>query len=124
MIWRRYRRLLIAVGLLIASYFLVSLLHDDYLDYVKNSGNADFLGLSYVVKWAVLLVVTIVFYFLIGAHKTDKAKNIKPKKETQTAQTAQNETNAPDPFEAIRLKKKLRGHADQYLGDGKHWRIV
>lgn len=120
MIWRRYRRLLIAVGLLIASYFLVSLLHDDYLDYVENSGNADFLGLSYVVKWGVLLIVTAVFYFLIGTRKADKAKNPKPKNEKHAASPAPNETNGPDPFEAIRHKKTLRGHADQYLGDGKH----
>lgn len=117
MIWRRYRRLFIAVGLLLVSYFLVSLLHQDYLDYVKNSGNDNFLGLSYVLKWLLLLVVTLVFYFLIVARKTP-GTNVTDKAPVQAAQPA-TQPGAPDPFEAIRHKKKLRGRADQYLEDGK-----
>lgn len=117
MIWRRYRRLFIAVGLLIISYFLVSLLHNDFLDYVKNSGNDNFLGASYVVKWLVLLVVTLVFYFLIGARKEAKPDNVHKPPTPASRPTTQ--TDKPDPFDAIRHKKKLRGRADQYLEDGK-----
>lgn len=117
MIWRRYRRLFIAIGLLLVSYFLVSLLHQDYLAYARNSGNATFLGLSYVVKWVILLVITLVFYFLIVARKTPKVEA--PTKEQKTPGSPAAQPDKPDPFEAIRHKKKLRGHADQYLEDGK-----
>lgn len=115
-LWRRYRRLLIAVGLLVASYFLVSLLHDDYLDYVKNSGNDSYLGISYAIKWLSLLVATVVFYFVITGR--NKAETKKRPADQHQAKTDAPGKNKPDPFDAIRHKKKLRGRADQFLDDG------
>lgn len=115
-LWRRYRRLLIAVGLLIASYFLVSLLHDDYLDYVKNSGKDTWLGMSYAIKWLALLIATVVFYFVITTRTKTEIK--KRPKDQREANAASPEKDKPDPFDAIRHKKKLRGRAEQFLDDG------
>jgi hypothetical protein len=117
-LWRRYKRLIVAVALLFASYYLISALHEDYLDYVKNSGNDGQLGLSYLVKWLALLLATIAFYFLILTQKNEdktenKLENLEAKSKKQSSRTE------PDPFAAIRHKEKLRGEADQFLDDVK-----
>ena len=115
-IWRRYKRVFISLALLFLSYFLISIVHSDYIDYAKNSENAHFLGLSYVVKWLALLSVTVVFYFFSSTTKSDKIsdtqiKHLNPRKSKPNGES----TTEPDPFDSIRKKKTLKSKADSFL---------
>ncbi|HEX7027184.1 MAG TPA: hypothetical protein VF268_08070, partial [Gammaproteobacteria bacterium] len=61
-IWKRYRRTIISTLALFACYFLVSLFHGDYVEYAVNAGDKGFLWRSYLIKWAVLIGVTLIYY--------------------------------------------------------------
>ncbi|WP_188151828.1 hypothetical protein [Teredinibacter waterburyi] len=123
LIWKRYSRLIVAVALLFASYFMVATLHSDYLDYVKNSGVDRYLALSYVVKWVLLIALTAIFYFVVARtrSKVEVEKRAKMAgRDTFQSRRANEVPSAAaktDPFESIRHKRKLRGRADQFLDE-------
>ena len=117
-IWRRYRKVIIAIFLLFLSYFLITLIHNDYVDYVRNSTNTAFLGLSYALKWLAMLLSTVIFYFYSTRNKkskisNDDIRNLKKAKPTENTDSAY-----IDPFEKIRQKEKLKGKVDTIL-EGK-----
>lgn len=122
-IWKRYRRTIISTLALFVSYFLISLLHADYVDYAVGAGDKEFLWRSYLIKWAALLGVTLIYYFYNtrvsmkrGADDLPPPANKNPRK--PVAENAGD--NEADPFAEIRRKKRLKSRGDVALDGRKH----
>ena len=47
------------LAFLIAIILLVNILHGEFLEYVKLSGNNEYVAISYLVKWATLILTLI-----------------------------------------------------------------
>ena len=117
-IWRRYKRIFISIALLFLSYFLISLVHNDYINYTKNSETAHFLGLSYLLKWLALMIATIVFYFFGTSSKSGKISDNQIKHmDTRKSEPVTDSNTKPDPFDSIRKKKTLKSKAESILED-------
>ena len=57
----RLRGLLILVAVLGVAWII----HNEYLAYIAQSGNTEYLELSYVVKWGVFIIGILLYYFLV-----------------------------------------------------------
>jgi hypothetical protein len=118
-IWRKYKRHIGITIILILALFLTSLVHQDFVNYSLVSDNSS-LGLSYLVKWLVYLVLVSVYWFSVGkinenARKdSDLHKKMKASKQRKPKSTIldQEDSSSQDPFANIRGKKNLRSKAD------------
>ena len=124
-LWRRYGKILRILPIVIAILVVITMLHDDYVQYVKVSEDAKFLQWSFLVKWLlILLVVGVYWQFAKTMLNRDQQKEIK--KEPKNRSTKRNENSADtsnlsgvdsenDPFSNIRQKKALRSKAEVVL---------
>ena len=71
--------------------------HKEYVGWANVTGNTGYLGYSYIIK-NVLVVLTILTYFLISIKKTISSR---------------------DGFESFRNKEKLKSSADRILAKDK-----
>jgi hypothetical protein len=120
-IWRKYKQYVGITVILALALMLTSFLHQDYVDYSLVSNNAS-LGLSYVIKWLVYLVLVTAYWFIVSKIKSTRGKDsdlhrmmkVAENKTAKKAQENANETldNLSDPFANIREKKSLRSKAD------------
>lgn len=121
-IWKRYKKVILSTAALFLSYFIISALHTDYLDYQTRSGHNAQLLFSYVVKWGLLSAATALYYYLnihnkLTASRTNKKEEAPPFSEPRKNKinvhakpsTSQQES---DPFSAIRTKEKLRSRTE------------
>lgn len=112
-IWKRYKRTIITSIVLSISYFLISDIHDDYIGYVANTGDKENLLASYFIKWAMLALVTGVYFLynnqLFFSRKPSGVKTVE-KYKIKIEQHA--EEAADDPFFAIREKATLKSKSD------------
>lgn len=102
----RIRGLLILIAVLAVAW--VS--HNEYLSYIAQSGNKEFLELSYVTKWGVFIIGVLLYYFLVerriardptvNRNEFHDTVNIEPK---------------GDGFDFLRKKKKLDSQSDKLL---------
>lgn len=123
LVWSRYRKVILSTVILFGIYFTVSLMHKDYLEYAKLS-HADNIALSYVFKWATLLLASIIYYWTNmyqSRAKSEQASTQAPAKASSKSK-ARSEKPAPedtknDPFAEIRKKGKLSSKAEQILKD-------
>lgn len=124
-IWKRYRRTIISTLVLFVSYFLISLLHGDYVDYAVGAGDKEFLWRSYLIKWAALLGVTLIYYFYnTRAFMKRGADDLPPPSNKNPRKQAVENTgdNKADPFAEIRRKKRLKSRGDIALdGEGANF---
>jgi hypothetical protein len=125
-IWKRYRRTIISTLALFACYFLVSLFHGDYVEYAVNAGDKGFLWRSYLIKWAVLIGVTLIYYLYNTRALTKReADDLPPSAgRRQREQIVENtpqydDDGAADPFAEIRRKERLKSRGDIVLGREK-----
>lgn len=116
LVWKRYHRSILASLALLLGYFLIAMIHGDYVDYAASATDTSHLWLSYLVKWALLFTVTLVYYFYLRRQlrapsqvKTETTAKATVKG-TKSAPTNQNDS--ADPFANIRGKQKLKSHAD------------
>lgn len=64
-IWKKYKGQLITIIGYLASLWLISMVHDDYLEYVSAAGEgSQTVGTSFAAKWLAYIVFTIVFYWV------------------------------------------------------------
>jgi hypothetical protein len=118
-IWRRYRRTIVSTLALFVSYFLISLFHDDYVDYTVSAGDTHFLWRSYLIKWGVLIGVTVTYYLYNAyAFRSRRADNLSPPAADKNRREQRVKENVPpnddeaDPFAEIRHKKRLKSRGD------------
>lgn len=121
-IWKRYHRPIVATLSLLLGYFLVSMVHGDYVDYSRGAGDTAHLWLSYLIKWLALLGLTLLYYFymrrvLAPAAKTAPQAKAQRREKASTPPPEQTEqaTEQQDPFVQIRRKDKLTSRADLAL---------
>jgi hypothetical protein len=120
-IWKKYRSMILSTLVLFGYFFLVSLLHDDYLSYSELNQNQQHLGLSFIIKWSAFIVGILIylsfnFGFLWKKREQTKSPDplVKSGKKKSPSETG-NETPATasnDPFAEIRNRDKLRSRAD------------
>jgi len=114
LIWKKYRRGIVAIAILIAYCWLVAIIHQDYLSYRALAGSDDTLGLSFILKWLAWLVGFAVYFF----YDSDPAKAAAQRpvahsdNNIHTDASDQPPRGDTDAFSAIRDKKKLRSKAD------------
>ena len=114
-IWKRYRRTLIALPLLLLYFWLINLIHHDYLAYSELNDSQVGIGISFVIKWILIFIGIFIFVFIHFANGNRSARtdgtnggpSIKPDK-LDTASSS-------DAFDAIRKKDKLRSKAEVIL---------
>lgn len=121
-IWKKYRSMILSTLVLFGYFFLISLLHDDYLSYSElNQTQQQYLGISFIVKWlAFLLGLLIYLYFNFGflwrrqERSSRESTRTRRSTETQGHNTAgkPETTVKADPFADIRNRDKLRSRAD------------
>lgn len=117
-IWKRYRRPIVSTLALFVSYFLISLFHGDYVDYAVSAGDTHFLWRSYLIKWGVLVGVTVTYYlYNARAFRSRRTDDLPPPTAAKTrreprAESPSNNGNEADPFAEIRRKKRLKSRGD------------
>lgn len=118
MIWKRYRRTIISTLALFISYFLVSLFHGDYVEYAVSAGDKGFLWRSYLIKWVVLIGVTVIYYlFNTRILIKGKADDLPPasigkNRRERIVEHAPQSEGEVDPFAQIRRKERLKSRGD------------
>lgn len=113
-IWKRYRNVIISTLVLFVFFWLVGMLHDDYVNYSRLNDDRQYLALSFFIKWLSFLIGVFI-YLIYNARfslrvSSDQASNkalSRKDKKHGTHQTVQ-----ADPFEKIRQQDKLRSKAD------------
>ena len=125
-IWRRYKKTVILLPVLLLYFWVVGLAHDDYLAYAELQANKQWVGLSFIVKWLLLIGGVACFVLM---HLSDRAaKEAKPEIDVDPKMIAKaplatkeelftSEIN--DSFARIRDKKSLSSKADVILKSKK-----
>lgn len=119
-IWTRYGRVIASTLMLFAYFWVVSLVHQDYLDYLKLQANAGGAGLSFILKWLAFIAGIVAFWIF---NNRSWRKSVRQSNEGSTFPVKPNASKLPskkggnsnvdvDPFESIRRKDKLRSRAD------------
>jgi|SRR5690554_193102 len=118
-IFKRYRRPIISTLVLFLSYFLISTVHEDYVNYAVTAEDRHYLWLSFVLKWVLLLTVTAVYYFYnmagLRANRPRPPKPPTPSQKSSVASPKQVASLEADPFAEIRRKSQLQGRGDRLL---------
>ncbi|WP_041521807.1 hypothetical protein [Gilvimarinus agarilyticus] len=124
-IWKRYRRPIVSTLILFISYFFIAMVHGDYVSWATTTAEHQHLWISFVLKWLALIGVTLLYYWYNSraiAHidKQDETEAERhTSKKSRRPQTPPPESDAPDPFAAIRQKDKLRSRADVAMAQHK-----
>ena len=123
-LWRRYKKTIILLPLLLLFFWIVGLAHDDYLAYAELQDNKQWIGVSFIVKWLALLVGVAIF---VAAHLRDKAPREAPANididivdkvpSAEKEELFSQELN--DSFSRIREKDTLNSKADVILKSKK-----
>ena len=118
-IWKRYKKTVILLPALLIYFWVIGLAHDDYLAYAKLQNQTQWLGVSFFIKWLLLLVGVGVFValHLSGKSSSDalerEASSVDQTSDSITQEQFTSEIN--DSFERIRQKDSLRSKADTIL---------
>lgn len=123
-IWKKYRRHVTGALGLIIFWLLVSVLHQDYVEYSQLSQpNGDAFAISYLVKWSVNLLGLVGFYFFIRRSRDRvKQRPMEQGKKIKTAESSESDSSLAtkdDPFERIRHKKRLRSKGVVLIDESK-----
>ena len=108
LIWSRYKSVIVSTILLFIFFWLINKVHADFLTYSELQNSSEHLGLSFVVKWVVMLA-GILLYFLYN-HLARKSRRKKP-----AIKKDYNPSDDNDPFAEIRKKDKLKSKSDFIL---------
>ncbi|MBU2884533.1 hypothetical protein KO507_01995 [Gilvimarinus agarilyticus] len=115
-IWKRYHRPILATLTLLLGYFLVGMVHGDYVDYAHSAQDTTGLWLSYLLKWVLLITFTLIYYFYLKRIlRTPEPAIQQTPPPTNGTKNTREPPSASDPFAGIRDKKTLKSHADRAL---------
>jgi len=127
-LWKRYKRTIIALPLLLLYFWFVNLVHHDIIAYATLNNDTDWLGWSFLVKWLFILLGIAVFAFIHATAKTVGESRLTDslqhslKDKLKGSKSEENEPLSPqaeDVFDRIRTKKSLRSKADVVLAKRK-----
>ena len=133
-IWKRYAAIIVTTLSLFIYFWLVGKLHEDFVAYSELNNSQEYLGLSFIVKWAAFLVGVIVYLLLNTRYRSpesfqdtsktgfyDELKSSQNNKMVELPTRKKDfESGAIDPFENIRKKEKLRSMADFIIEENKN----
>jgi len=135
-LWKRYKRTIIALPLLLLYFWFVNLVHHDIIAYATLNNDTSWLAWSFLVKWLFILVGVAVFVFIhVTAKTTNESRlsdvmqhnlkdslsdNLKNSLKDKLKNSALKESGSLTPeaeevFDRIRNKKSLRSKADVVL---------
>ena len=126
-VWQKYKRHLVVAAIVILSWLLVDVLHQDFVEYsqLSQSQHSSWLAWSYVAKWgsdACILALAVIYLKRTAANGSTKLQQAmtaaNSKRESKNADTSIS-PDKPDPFATIRQKKTLRSKADLILEQKK-----
>lgn len=105
----RFKGLVISFGLILITW----LAHSEYLGYVDRSENNEFLEASYLIKWAIIILICIGY----GFFTRKRPKESSPDKQTvaKNTDTVKENINEDDGFDFLRGKARLDSKADKIL---------
>ena len=124
LIWKRHRKTLITFALLLISFWVLNLIHKDYLAYADIQDHTQWVGLSFIVKWLFFLIAGAVFVLTnlkskpgsTTAHHTKQQAPIREEAiDTLKASQETTSTALDERFVALREKKTLSSKADLLL---------
>lgn len=122
--WMKFRWK--GILLLMASWFVVSFVHKEYISYVELSGDASYLWQASLIKLSLYIACFLLYLFLIERamflppNKKTKPvtkKSILSKKSAPSAQTTviREISEGDDGFDFLRNKRKLDSPSDKLL---------
>jgi len=118
-IWKRYKFLIVSTVVLLAFFWIVGMVHSDYLQYAEINDDREYLVLSFVAKW--LLFVAGVGAYLVMNIRVHRKSNDKddglPQVNSDSGVSEGNNHKTADPFEHVRKKDKLMSKADRVIED-------
>jgi hypothetical protein len=101
----RLKSLLITIAIVAITW----LMHGEFLSYAQHSGNAGFLGVSFIIKW--IITIMTVFGYLIY-----QTKQVKREEFSIESKNKQHDTRSGnDGFDFLRKKEKLESRADKII---------
>jgi hypothetical protein len=107
-VWLKHRGKGLFVLLLVL--ILTWLGHNEYLSYIEQSGDKQYLGLSYAIKWSIFVFAVGLYYFLV-----ERRLGSGPEQERNTiSQPEENETRS-DGFDFLRQKRTLESESEKSL---------
>ena len=125
LLWNRYGSMILSTVLLFLYFWIVSLIHQDYLDYLALQESSGGVGLSFILKW-LAYIAGVIAYWLFNSFviKRTARKRGGEKLETGGASTDARKpagsSKGEDPFDAIRHREKLRSKADLLIERHEH----
>jgi len=125
LIWKQYKAIIISTVVLFAYLWLIGSVHSDYLSYAELQEDKSLAGRSFLLKWAALtsgVLLYIAYHVLRGSRSRRNSASDQGNALSGTLVNRSNEdtnSNNPDPFAAIRSKKKLRTRAEIALDKEK-----
>ena len=114
LVWKQYRAVIVSTLLLLAFFFVVSSLHNDYLAAVGDDAKQ----ISFIYKWCAYAAGLIAYFIFHAIRNRIKSKTAKRKEEF--AESKKFDNNDDDPFAKIRARKTLRSRADFIAEDSKN----
>jgi len=116
--WKKYSTTIISTVVVLVYFFVVSKLHEDFVNYSSLVLDNQYLGISFVVKWIAWLFGAILYLFM-GFSYFNKSQikrtfnNITiHSSKTDKERIQKHESN---PFEEISKRGKLRSKSDFIL---------
>ncbi|MFT6389506.1 MAG: hypothetical protein ACJAUP_002899 [Cellvibrionaceae bacterium] len=119
-VWRRYKRTIIALPLLLLYFWLVNLVHHDIIAYATLNNDTDWLAWSFLFKWLFILLGVAVFALVHAGAKIEGERQLENSLKEKLKKSEQEQPNTVSPeldgmFDRIRNKKSLRSKADIVL---------
>lgn len=120
-LWKRYKRTVIALPLLLLFFWVVGLVHQDYLRYAELQGYDQWIGLSFILKWLLMLLAVAVFIY-VHLKQDSEASVLDSAKANhfsadQPASAGRKTSTIDTAFDNIRRKEKLKSKADKVIED-------
>lgn len=130
-VWKRYKTLIISTLTLFVYFWIVSLLHGDFVGYIELNDDKQYLAMSFIIKWLAFAAGLMAYLFINSRygrkeHEKPESKNKladsfssgKTKEKFSSHAAAKNapsddsRQSSADPFDRIRQRDKLRSRAD------------
>ena len=129
LLWSRYGTMIVSTLLLFAWFWVVGMIHQDYLEYLALQETRGSVGLSFVLKW-LAFIAGVAVYWLFNSfviRRTGRRREAAGPQSGQAPGDAGKKrlpaTGGPeqdDPFDAVRHKEKLRSKVDLLIERHEH----